>query len=163
MVLIDSRRVPRVPRYLGNRQRDRSAFVYRAITFSGRRFHAVQLTVDFVTLRMFRRTPKTLPRPRCCSACGLLTQHRFGLFPVRSPLLRESFLLSVPGGTEMVHFPPSAFFRLCVQRRMTGHYPRRVSPFGNPRINTCLRLPEAYRSWPRPSSLSDAKASFACP
>ena len=34
--------------------------------------------------------------------------HRFGLFPFRSPLLRESRLLSLPGGTEMVHFPPFA-------------------------------------------------------
>ena len=30
---------------------------------------------------------------------------RFGLFPVRSPLLRESFLLSFPPGTEMFQFP----------------------------------------------------------
>ncbi len=32
----------------------------------------------------------------------------FGLFPFRSPLLRESFLLSFPRGTEMFHFPPFA-------------------------------------------------------
>ncbi len=30
---------------------------------------------------------------------------RFGLFRVRSPLLAESLLFSVPAGTEMVHFP----------------------------------------------------------
>ena len=29
----------------------------------------------------------------------------FGLFPLRSPLLGESRLLSLPPGTEMVHFP----------------------------------------------------------
>ena len=29
----------------------------------------------------------------------------FGLFPVRSPLLRESLLISFPPGTEMFHFP----------------------------------------------------------
>jgi hypothetical protein len=29
----------------------------------------------------------------------------FGLFPFRSPLLRESLLLSFPPGTKMVHFP----------------------------------------------------------
>ena len=34
-----------------------------------------------------------------------LTYRRFGLFPVRSPLLGESHLLSFPPGTEMVHFP----------------------------------------------------------
>src|SRR6266571_8562028 len=33
---------------------------------------------------------------------------RFRLIPFRSPLLRESLLLSFPGGTEMVHFPPFA-------------------------------------------------------
>jgi hypothetical protein len=34
-----------------------------------------------------------------------LTYRRFGLFPVRSPLLGESLSLSLPPGTEMVHFP----------------------------------------------------------
>ena len=34
-----------------------------------------------------------------------LTCMRFRLFPVRSPLLRESRLLSSPPGTKMVHFP----------------------------------------------------------
>ena len=31
--------------------------------------------------------------------------HRFRLFRVRSPLLAESLLFSLPAGTEMVHFP----------------------------------------------------------
>ena len=35
---------------------------------------------------------------------------------------------------------------------------RRVSPFGHLRINSYLRLPEAYRSLSRPSSAPDAKA-----
>ena len=35
---------------------------------------------------------------------------------------------------------------------------RRVSPFGNLRIEGYLRLPEAYRSLSRPSSAPDAKA-----
>ena len=34
-----------------------------------------------------------------------LTHRRFGLFPLRSPLLGESLSLSLPPGTEMVHFP----------------------------------------------------------
>ena len=33
---------------------------------------------------------------------------RFGLFPVRSPLLGESLLFSLPGGTKMFQFPPLA-------------------------------------------------------
>ena len=38
-----------------------------------------------------------------------------------------------------------------------------VSPFGNLRINACVRLPEAYRSLPRPSSPVSAKASTVRP
>ena len=47
---------------------------------------------------------------------GLYCYTRFGLFPVRSPLLRESRLISFPRGTEMFHFPPFASARLCIQR-----------------------------------------------
>ena len=34
-----------------------------------------------------------------------ITRNRFRLFPVRSPLLGESFLLSFPPGTKMFQFP----------------------------------------------------------
>ena len=37
-----------------------------------------------------------------------LLQSWFGLFPVRSPLLGESLLFSLPGGTKMFQFPPLA-------------------------------------------------------
>ena len=37
--------------------------------------------------------------------------------------------------------------------------PRRVSPFGDPRINAYVQLPVAFRSLSRPSSAPDAKAS----
>ena len=35
-------------------------------------------------------------------------RRRFGLFPGRSPLLGESLLFSLPGGTKMFQFPPLA-------------------------------------------------------
>ena len=38
-----------------------------------------------------------------------------------------------------------------------------VSPFGDPRIKACSRLPGACRSVPRPSSPLGAKASTRCP
>ena len=41
--------------------------------------------------------------------------------------------------------------------------PRGVAPFGNLRVKACLRLTEAYRSLPRPSSPSCAKASTVRP
>ena len=87
----------------------------------------------------------------------------FSLLRVRSPLLAESLLISFPAGTEMFHFPACHLPHLFIQYGMTGHYSRRVSPFGYLRINARVQLPEAFRSLPRPSSSSDAKASFMCP
>ena len=81
--------------------------------------------------------------------------HRFGLSPVRSPLLGGSRLLSLPPGTEMFHFP--GFAR--TSRSVTRVAPRRVSPFGDPGITARVQLPQAYRSLPRPSSPLGAKAS----
>jgi len=44
---------------------------------------------------------------------------RFGLIRVRSPLLTESQLFSLPAGTEMFHFPAFPPRTLCVQMRVT--------------------------------------------
>ena len=75
-------------------------------------------------------TTPTRQRHRAITPCG------FGLFPVRSPLLGESRLLSLPRLTEMFQFgrfPPQA---LCVQTGVTPHDGCRVSPFGHPRIKS---------------------------
>jgi hypothetical protein len=80
---------------------------------------------------------------------------RFGLRPVRSPLLRASRLISLPPGTEMFQFPGFAL----LLRGVTGVPAGRVSPFGHPRLSGCVPLPSAYRSLPRPSSPPCAQAS----
>src|SRR6516162_275114 len=89
-------------------------------------------------------TPRTQRPPA-------LTRARFSLFPLRSPLLRESRLLSLPAGTEMFHFPALPHAALCIQAAATAHDGRRVSPFGNPRITAWL---------PAPRGISQAPASF---
>ena len=72
---------------------------------------------------------------------------RFGLMRVRSPLLAQSFLLSLPPGTKMFQFP--GFAPDLVRCR---HRCRRVSPFGHPRVTGHLPLTAAFRSLSRPSS-----------
>ncbi len=91
-------------------------------------------------------------------ASGLL-RTTTGLVPVRSPLLRESRLMSFPPGTEMVQFPGFA----PPSSRPTVPHARWVTPFGDPRITGCSPLPAAYRSVPRPSSPLGAEASTRCP
>jgi hypothetical protein len=83
-----------------------------------------------------------------------------GLFRVRSPLLAESLLMSVPPGTEMFQFPGFASLHYVFMQRYPCGW---VAPFGYPRINACSRLPVAFRSVPRPSSPPGAKASTECP
>ena len=41
-------------------------------------------------------------------------------------------------------------------------FPGRVSPFGHPRIDDCVRLRAAFRSFLRPSSAPSAQASSLC-
>ena len=54
---------------------------------------------------------------------GAMRNAGFRLFRFRSPLLTESQLLSLPPGTEMVHFPGFARTRLWIQRAVSGFYP----------------------------------------
>ena len=50
-----------------------------------------------------------------------MTLSRFRLFRVRSPLLAESLLFSLPPGTEMVHFPGFALSALCIETGVTDY------------------------------------------
>ena len=87
---------------------------------------------------------------------------RFGLFPFRSPLLRKSLFIFSSSGYLDVSVPrvPAcrAIHSPCGSRASLGW----VSPFGYLRIYVCLRLPAAFRSWPRPSSAFGALASTLC-
>jgi hypothetical protein len=93
-------------------------FAYAALTLFGRPSQAVRLWTNFVTPREPCRAPWTVLQPRTCNA-GRLAHARFGLFRVRSPLLAESLLISLPRGTEMFQFPRFAATRLWIQRLAT--------------------------------------------
>ena len=74
------------------------------------------------------------------------TEIQFALFPFRSLLLGESFLFSFPAGTKMFQFPAYAFLSelTCVN----------VVALGDLGFKGRMRLTQAYRSLPRPSSQS---------
>ncbi len=73
---------------------------------------------------------------------------RFRLIPFRSPLLRESQLLSFPRGTEMFQFPRFPLPVLCVQTGVTPYDGCRVSPFGHPRIEAWSAAPRGFSQPP---------------
>ena len=61
----------------------------------------------------FQRFLLTCHVPFSCSYYPVyaIIHIRFGLFPVRSPLLRESLLFSLPAGTKMFQFPAFALHK----------------------------------------------------
>ena len=93
MVLPASRGVPRAPWYSGVVS---LAFRFRYGTFTlfGKAFQLPSPTSGLSLLATLQ------PRPQIWG--------RFGLFPLRSPLLGGSRLISFPSGTEMFHFPEFA-------------------------------------------------------
>ena len=109
-------------------------FAYGALTLYGARFHNASASNRLVnSMEVLSHFPvgPTTPMQHRRQAVPL---HRFRLFPFRSPLLRESLLLSVPRGTEMFQFPRFPLPALCVQTGVTPHDGCRVSPFGHRRI-----------------------------
>ena len=82
----------------------------------------------------------------------------FGLLPVRSPLLGESLLISVPEllrwFTSLSVAPVSYIFRHSGNSKNCW-----ITPFGNPGVNGYVLLTPAYRSLSRPSSPDSSQAS----
>ena len=96
--------------------------------------------------------------PDCSTSTRPITTT--GLVPFRSPLLRESRLISFPPATEMFQFAgfASNTYGFSVGYLLPGGFPH-SEIFGSKHI---CRLPEAYRRLSRPSSPSIAKASTIC-
>ncbi len=163
MVLPDSHRISRVPWYLGARSRESHHLSPTGLSPSVVSLsRTVRLGVTFVTLRPSQHSGPIESRNTRRTTHAGFHAAGFRLFPVRSPLLRKSRFLSLPEVlrcfSSLVRSPETMY-----SARRDAGLPQRVAPFGNLRINGCLHLPGAYRSLPRPSSPSDAKASTICP
>ena len=148
MVPADSDRVSRARPYSGACQRRPCRFAYGTVTRCGAAFHLLPLRHDFVTPRPAGRRIETGPttpnrqRPPPIASTG------FGLFPFRSPLLRESRFLSFPPVTKMFQFPGLPLPALCVQAGVHAHYHVWVSPFGYPRIEGWSAPPRGFSQPP---------------
>ena len=162
MVLPVSRRVSRVPRYLGTGLGSLFPFAYGACTLCRRPFQIVRLGNRFLTPR--RPGKDATPGPATPSIQRLPAWHIDGLgcslFARRYWGNRVCFLFlrvlrwfTSPGRLRHPMHSDGAI----------EDCPRWVAPFGNLRVKACLRLTGAYRSLPRPSSPSCAKASTARP
>ena len=132
-----SDRIPRVPPYSGGRYLI-SRRPYGGVTRCARPFQTVPVPPDETIA-----APTTPHLPR---------QVRFGLLPVRSPLLRQSIVFFLLLRVLRCFSSPRS------PRLLAGDWTpsSRVAPFGHARIDTCLRFPVPFRSLPRPSSPPEA-------
>ncbi len=71
----------------------------------------------------------------------VLANTRFGLLPFRSPLLRESRLISSRRATEMFQFARFPPLGLYIQPRVTRHHSGGVAPFGFSGLLARMQLP----------------------
>ena len=93
--------------------------------------------------------------PDCSASTRRITTT--GLVPVRSPLLRESRLISFPPVTEMFQFTGFALYAylFSIKYLLLGGFPH--SEIAGSKL--VCQLADTYRRLPRPSSPSTAKAS----
>ncbi len=148
VVLADSRQLSRFRRYSGISRRVRVHFAYGAVTHCGATFQnasAMHLICNSSEGLVPLPSSPTTPDWQRHQAVPPV---RFRLFPFRSPLLRESLLLSSPRGTEMFQFPRFPPPALCVQAGVTPHDGCRVSPFGHPRIEAWSAAPRGFSQPP---------------
>ena len=120
---------------LGNILGRLNIFVYGTVTLCGLTFQTGSTNTQLCN---FLAGPMSGPRRPTTPLRQLhrdIPPQRFGLTPVRSPLLRRLLLLSFPPGTEMFQFPEFPLPAICVLTGVIGHYPNRVSPLGDPGIN----------------------------
>ena len=77
-----------------------------------------------------------------------LTQHRFRLVPVRSPLLGESHFDFYSSGYLDVSVP-QVRYNMPMYSACVGRYkPARVFPFGDLRLKACVAAPRSFSQLP---------------
>ena len=112
MVSVASRKVSRAPRYSGI-SFESGSFSPTWLSHSMAPLsRGLRLTTGLVTLLLRALQPPPNPKVRWVWAVPISLATTFGIE-----------FLSLPPGTEMVHFPGLAHTRLCIQRAVTGVYP----------------------------------------
>ncbi len=109
---------------------DHTALLYGTLTPSGGAFQ--RLRVSHLLLCVSGPTTPTAP---------LAKNSRFGLIPPRSPLLRDSRLISSRRATEMFQFARCPPHCLCIQQWVTRHDSGGVAPFGISGLIARMQLP----------------------
>ena len=118
-----------VPRRTQESIRVCEAFVYRACTFFGWPFNAIQLNFINPTSRPYN------PKPKLGLGSSRFARHYSG----------NHSLFSFPLATKMFQFARLPHHTLCIHVCVVQYYLYWVAPFGYLRIFVYVPLPEAFR------------------
>ena len=122
-------------------------FDYGTLTLYGPASTLVRLYAR-TSLRHAGRHDKEGPTTPHMQPLPGITHIRFSPIRVRSPLLTESLLFSLPVGTEMFHFPTFPPTGLCVQPVVTRHvvrgFPIRKSWSQRPVIDSTRLIADSH-------------------
>lgn len=127
-------------------RRDTYVFAYGALTLCGRTFQSSLANVVLCDSSVPPQRHSVAPSTPVGQRLRAITPGRFGLFPVRSPLLGKSRLLSFPRGTEMFHSPRLASTGYVFTRRCWSMTPSGLSHSEIHGSKLVRQLPVAYRS-----------------
>ena len=141
--------VPLIKQYLGEKQRRKCHFHLLGYHHLGQAFPGLSAN-DICSSSLDLRPRTLLPATPLIQRSQGLTYQRFGLFPFRSPLLRESHLLSLPEGTKMFQFTSSDLLILWIQIKIS---PIREKGFP-------IRKSRNHRLFAPPPCLSQLATSF---
>ncbi len=120
MVVPDSHRVSRAPRYSGISSSKLGSCRLQGYHLLWPDFPDRSTKILICNLPTAPYRHQTKPYNTTATTHTGLTSLWFGLFPFRSPLLGESLLIFIPAGTEMFHFPAWASHVLCIQTWIGG-------------------------------------------
>ena len=154
MILPISNRITQIPPYSNASAVIIMAFSYGTFTLCNRLFqnrspNHNELTAGRCSFQML------ILQPPISNTCRL-TLTRFGLFPFRSPLLRESLTYFLFLGVLKYFTSLGSLHHPMDSGEDTPSSTEWVSHSEIPGSKSVERLPGAYRSWPRPSSPSCA-------
>ena len=150
MVYPDSGKISRVPPYSRNNLRDASISPTGPLPSLADLSSVLRLSRHFITRSLSCRRNMVVLTTPSMQRLQPITHRWFRLFPFRSPLLRESLLISLPPGTEMFQFSgfASVPYEFRYGYRRNGGFPHSDIAGSQP----VCRLPRAFRRLPRPSS-----------
>ena len=143
MVLPNSHRIPRVPRYLGNRSRKSDSFRlqdYHLLWWAFPDSSTINQICNFPT------NPKLRPiDPHDLEYTTLSGFSIYSVWAFSSSLAAttEITIVFFSWGYLDVSVHLVRLWSLCIQQQMSRHYTRRVSPFRNLRIKACLAAPRS--------------------